>query len=86
MLCFRSARTLIILRAMKSTRAVPTVIKTAPMIIVILSVNRALTEMQSDIIMFLKTTTVDAPTEDAFAEDCRAFNTETGTRNALPMH
>ena len=52
-------------RAMKRTRAVPTVIKTEPMIIVMLSVNFALIEMQRDIIMFLKTTTVEAPTEDA---------------------
>ena len=65
---------------------VATVMKTHAIIVMTLPLNFALIEMQIDIIMLRKTTTVDAPTLAASDADSRAFKTETGTRNELPTH
>ncbi len=69
-----------------SISTVPTVIKMHAIIVMILSLNFALSDIHTDIRMFLKTTTVDAPTLAALAAESNAFKTETGTKNALPMH
>lgn len=65
---------------------VPTVMHTQAIIVVILPLNFALNDIQTDMMIFLNTTTVDAPTLAACDDDCSAFNTDTGTKNALPMH
>ena len=63
-----------------------TVIKTQAMIVVTFPLNLALIEIQIDIIILRKTTTVEAPTLAASDADSKAFKTETGTKNELPKH
>ena len=73
-------------RVVTNINMVATVMKTQAIIVTIFPLNFALTEIQTDIIMLRNTTTVEAPTLAASEADSRAFKTETGTKNALPMH
>jgi hypothetical protein len=66
---------------------VAVVIKMQAITVVMLPLNFALTAMQRDMMRFLNTTTVDAPTEaESGSVACNARSTDTGTRNALPEH
>ena len=78
--------TLMTRRVMISISMVATVMKTHAIIVRTFPLNLALIDMQMDMIMLRKTTTVDAPTLAASDADSRAFKTETGTKNALPIH
>ena len=69
-----------------SIRTVPTVMNMEPIIMVMLSLNLVLSVMHRDIMRFLNTTTVAAPTYDVLPVDCMAFRTDMGTKNALPTH